>query len=255
MSIEYEKKGHLVTIVLDRPEKLNAIDQSMLEALAAAWLRYEQDDDAWLAILAANGRMFCAGADKSWFERSQRGEDSLGLFLDGIGRDLFWSGRISKPSIVAVDGPVIGAGFDLVLRADLRVASTNATFRMPEVDLGSVVILWDNLPYAIAAEIAVGAEIDARRAHEIGLINRLVPEGCAIDAATKWAEELLAKPPLALQRALGVLRGIRNANSVPPTQLLRNYTTEISRSLSATEDGKESVAALLGRKKPVYRHR
>ena len=58
MPIEYEKKGHLVTIVLDRPEKLNAIDQSMLEALAAAWLRYEQDDDAWLAILAANGRMF-----------------------------------------------------------------------------------------------------------------------------------------------------------------------------------------------------
>lgn len=255
MSIVYAKTGHLVTITLNRPDRLNAIDEPMQADLADAWLRYERDDDAWLAILSASGRAFCAGADKQWFERLQRGEDSMGLFLDGIRRDPFWSGSIEKPTIAAVNGPVVGAGFDLMLRADLRVAAEDAIFSMPEVDLGALMVVWENLPYAIAAEIVTGARLTARRAFELGLVNRLAPPGGALDVAQTWAAELLAKPPLALQQGLKLIREIRNRNQAPSTSDLREQATELSRRLAQTEDTREAVAALLQRRQPQYRRR
>jgi len=245
MPVEYVKSGHLVTITLDRPARLNAIDEEMQAALAAAWTRYEQDEDAWLAILAANGRAFCAGADRSWFERIARGEDGLGLFLQGVNRDPYWSGAISKPTIAAVNGLTVGAGVDLVLRADLRVAADNAVFQLREVDLGGVLVLWDNLPYAITAEMVAGAELSAQRAHAIGMINRLAPPGGVLECARAWARELLAKPPRALRQALQILRDIRNANAVPPTRALRDLTTDASRRLAASAEWQASVASWL----------
>lgn len=255
MTVEYARDGHLVTITLDRPAKLNAIDAETLAALAAAWSRYEADDEAWLAILTGRGRAFCAGADRSWFERAVRAEDSLGAFHAATTRDPYWAGAIRKPTLVAVNGPALGAGFDLVLRADLRVADEGATFRMPEVDVGNVMVLWENLPYAVAAEIVTGAELTAQRAREVGLINRLAPRGRALDVARAWAEELLDKPPLVLQAALGMLREIRNRNAAPGALELRERSTDLSRGLTRTEDWKESVAALLAGRKPEYRRR
>lgn len=253
--VEYSKRGHLVTIALSRPERRNAIDAPMQDELAAAWRRYEADDDAWLAILAGRGPVFCAGADTSWFERMQRGDDSLGLFLAGIERDPYWSGSIDKPSIAAIDGAAVGAGVDLALRADLRVAGEGASFRLPEVDLGSFVLLWENLPYALAAEMLTGATIGAQRAHQVGLVNRLAPAGGALDAAAAWADELLAKPPLALAAALKALREIRRANAVPPAAALRAQSTAQSRRLAASDDAREAVSARLERRKAAYQRR
>ncbi len=253
--VEYAKRDHLVTITLDRPDRLNAIDAAMQDELAAAWRRYDADDDAWLAIVTGRGRAFCAGADASWFEGMQRGEDSLGRFLEGIDRDPYWSGAIDKPSIAAIDGAAVGAGVDLALRADLRVAGEGASLRLPEVDLGGFVLLWENLPYALAAEMLSGATIDARRAHQVGLVNRLAPPGGALDAATAWADELLAKPPLALSAALKALRELRRANAVPSAAALRAQSTAQSRRLAASDDAREAVAAWLQRRKAAYRRR
>lgn len=253
MPVDYARSGHLVTITLDRPAKLNAIDPEMLEALAAVWRRYEADEEAWLAILTGRGRAFCAGADMCWFERAVRGEDSLGAFHAATARDPYWSGEIRKPTLVAVNGVALGAGFDLALRADLRVADESASFRMPEVDVGNVMILWENLPYAIAAEMAIGAEISAQRALQIGLLNRLAPRDGALEVARTWAEELLAKPPLVVQAALGMLREIRRHNAAPGAMKLRERSTDLSRQLTRTEDWNEAVAALLGQRKPTYR--
>lgn len=255
MTVTYEKRGHLVIVTLNRPDKLNAINEDMLTDLADAWQRFQYDDEAWLAILAAKGRAFCAGADKIWFERTLLGEDSLGRFLQGVKKNIYWSGEIDKPTIAAVDGMVVGAGFDLVLQADLRVAAETASFRFPEVDRGSVLVPWDNLPYAIAAEMIAGLPLTARRAYDLGIINRLTPPGGALDAALALADELLAKPPLALKRAMRILREIKNKNSVPSTPSLRDYTTDISRELSATEDWQESVNSLLSGAAPRYRCR
>jgi enoyl-CoA hydratase/carnithine racemase len=250
MSVEYARSGRLVRITLNRPAKLNAIDAAMQAALAAAWTRYQQDDDAWLAILTGHGRAFCAGADRSWFEGMVRGEDGPGIFRAGIDRDPYWSGSIDKPTIVAVNGAALGAGVDLVLHADLRVAAEDASFRLPEVDLGGVLVLWDNLPYAITAELIAGCELGAPRAHAVGLINRLAPAGGALECARAWAEELLAKPPLALRAALRVLRDIRNANAAPSNPALRDLGTNVSRRLAAAPEWQAAIASWLRGGKP-----
>jgi enoyl-CoA hydratase/carnithine racemase len=255
MTIDYTRRGHLVTITLNRPGKLNAIDEAMQAELASAWRRYESDDEAWLAILTGEGRVFSAGADKSWFERMQRGEDSAALFLDAIGRDPYWSGTIHKPSIVAVNGAAVGAGVDLALRADLRVADDEASFRMPEVDVGSFMLLWENLPHAITAEMLSGASLSAQRAHQVGLVNRLAPPGTALAVATAWADELLAKPPLVLAGALKMLRTLRNSNAIPPARSLREESSAQSRRWAHSDDVKEAVASMLQRRKPAYRRR
>lgn len=253
--VEYAKKGHLVTITMNRPEKLNAIGPEMLTGLRDAWSRYRDDDDAWLAILTGEGRAFSAGADKSWFSRALEGEDSVGIFLDTILKDPYWSGELDKPTIVAVNGLAVGAGLDLVLRADLRVAAQSATFQLPEVERGNVVILWDNLPYAMAAEMISGGLLTAERAYQVGMLNRIVPDGEVPDAAMEMADSLLSKPPLALYHALKILRDMKNGGTMISRNLLNHFTTSLSKELARTEDYKEAVAALLERKKPTFRRR
>jgi enoyl-CoA hydratase len=232
MTVQYARQGHLATLTLDRPAKLNAIDAAMQAALAEAWRRFEQDDEAWIAILAGSGRAFCAGADRSWFERIARGEDGLGEFLAGVQRDPYWSGQLGKPTIVAVEGFALGAGLDLVLRADFRVAADNARFQLPEVDLGSVIVLWDNLPYALTTELIAGFPLEAPRAHAAGMLNRLAPPGGALAAAQTLAAELLAKPRDALREALRLLRELRHANTIPSQDALRARSTQVSRRLA-----------------------
>jgi enoyl-CoA hydratase/carnithine racemase len=245
MSVQYTKQGHVVTLTLDRAAKLNAIDAPMQAALAEAWRRFEQDDDAWIAILTGNGRAFCAGADRSWFERIARGEDGLGEFLAGVERDPYWSGALRKPTIVAVEGAAIGAGVDLVLRADLRVAAEDARLQLREVDLGGVLVLWDNLPYALAAELVAGLPLAAARALAAGIFNRLAPPGGALACAQGLAAELLAKPPQALRAALQILREIRHANAVPSQAALRARSSAAARRLAGTPEWRAAVTALL----------
>ena len=242
MAVHYTLQGNLATITLDRPAKLNAIDADTQAALAAAWRRFEQDEDAWIAILAANGRAFCAGADRSWFARIASGADGLGEFLAGVNRDPYWSGQLTKPTIVAVEGFALGAGLDLVLRADFRVAAEDARFQLPEVDLGSVIVLWDNLPYALTAELLAGLPLEARRAHAAGMINRLAPRGGALACAQALAAELLAKPRAALRAALGILRELRHANAIPSQDALRERSTEVSRRLVASATWRAPIA-------------
>jgi hypothetical protein len=183
------------------------------------------------------------------------GRDSLGAFADGVAADPYWSGTIDKPAMVAVNGMAIGAGFDQVLRADLRITADTAVFRMPEVDIGNFMLLWENLPFAIGAEILVGTGFSAERAHQVGLINRIAPAADLMDHALAWADELLSKPSLVLRQSLKLLRSIRNANAAPDQARLRAASTDASRVLAATEDGQEAVSALLARRRPGFRAR
>lgn len=255
--VEYEKEGHLVTVTLNRPERLNALDLEMMAALREAWIRYRADDDAWVAILTGAGRAFTAGADKSLFENALSGQDQdmLGDFLAATERDPFWSGTLDKPVIAATRGPVIGAGLDMLLRTDLRVAGESSVFQQPEVQLGNIVVFYDNLPDAIAAEIMCGFKFTARRACELGMVNRVVPDDQVLAAARELADELLSRPPIVLHRALKILRDLKHAGVVVPRSMLNHYTTEFSKGVTKTEDWKEGVSAFLQKRKPVYRKR
>ena len=254
--VEYEKKGsHLVVITLNRPEKLNAIDEAMLAELREVWTRYDHDDDAWIAILTGRGKAFSAGADKTWFDRTLTGEATPGTFLNLIGRDPYWSGRLDKPVVTAINGPAVGAGLDLTLRSDLRVAAESAWFQQPEVERGNVMLFDDNLPFAMAAEMIAGFRISARRAYEVGMINRLAADDRLLETAEELADELLTRVPLALFHALKTLRDIRNGGVVVPRRMIDSYTTLLSEKLMETDDGREAIAALADKRKPQYRKR
>ena len=255
MSVNYEKKDHLVILTMDRPDKLNAIDEDMLTSLRDSWKRYRDDDDAWIAILTGTGKAFCAGADKNWFDKALRGESSPEAFFKLTSKDPYWSGQLDKPVITAVNGLAVGAGLDLALRGDLRIAAESAYFQQPEVERGTFMLFHDNLPGAMAAEMTAGFRISAKRAYEVGMVNRLVPDKDVMDAAMQMAGEMLTKVPLALQHALRVLREMRKSGTTVPYKLIDHYAAILSKDLMNTDDFKEATTALLKKKKPVFKKR
>jgi enoyl-CoA hydratase/carnithine racemase len=258
--VEYNKDSHLVTITLNRPDKLNALTPEMIVELRQAWIRYRDDEEAWLAIFTGAGRAFCAGSDKHAFVKGLQGEDFLGPFVREIAKDPYWSGELDKPTIVAVNGYALGGGFDLALKADLRVAAESARFQVSEVALGGLLVLWDNLPYAMAAEVMSGCMITGRRAYEVGMVNRIVSDAQLMEATLALADELLSRAPLSLYHQLRILREMKKASIPTARALFQNglasdYTTLLGKELVKTEDWREANEALLDkskRKRPVF---
>nr|MCH9766678.1 enoyl-CoA hydratase/isomerase family protein [Actinomycetes bacterium] len=133
--VTYELDRHIATITLNRPEASNAINGALRTELNAAWNRFRDDEDAWVGILTANGRVFCAGGDL------KDGEGSVGTFGGTFWEkptiNSFESGmELFKPTIAAVQGPCIGYGLTGILFCDFVIASTEATFSFPEVAIG-----------------------------------------------------------------------------------------------------------------------
>ena len=203
--VEYELENHIATITLNRPEARNAINGALRNELNAAWGAFRDDEDAWVAILTANGPTFCAGADL------KDGEGAVGTFGGTFWEkptiNSFESGmELFKPTISAVNGPCIGYGLTGVLFTDFVIASDRATFAYPEVSIGVPTIVGSiRLPpkvgWSKAMELLLtGKPMSAERAHDIGLVWRVVDHDNLLDEAKSWAETLTASAPLA-QRA------------------------------------------------------
>ncbi len=259
-SVLYEKADHLVTITMNRPDKLNALSIDMLSELREAWSRYRDDEDAWLALFTGTGRAFSVGADRSWFEAGLQGGDFLGPFIETISKDPYWSGELDKPVIAAVNGFALGGGIELALKADLRIAAESAVFQIIEVDLGGILALWDNLPFALASELMAGRKVTGKRAYEMGMVNEVVADDQLMNAAAAMTKELLSRPPLALHHSLKVLREMRKASVPTPRGLFGNglindYAVRLGRELVRTEDWKEANTAGPAKRKPVYKRR
>jgi E-phenylitaconyl-CoA hydratase len=254
-TVEYARKGHLSIITLNRPDRLNAFSRDMMVELKSCWIRYRDDEDAWIAILTARGKAFSAGADKEWFEKTLSGQVTVDAFTDITSKDPYWSGQIEKPVIAAVNGMCIGAGLHLVFRADLRTAAQGAWFQQPEVQRGMIMIPHENLPSAIASELVSGFSISAERAYETGMINRVFPTDLLMDRTIALAEELLSRQPLALYHALKTLRDIRNSAATVPHNIIDRYAVEISKGLMNTEDWTEGTTAFLEKRNPVFKKR
>lgn len=229
--VDYEKRKHLVIITLNRPEKLNALNTTMLDELRQAWVFYRDDDDAHLAILTGRGRAFTVGADASLFAGGSSPE-ALARFDAAMAEDPYWSGRLDKPTMVAANGLVIGGGLQLFFRADLRLAAESVEFRQAEADRGIVVFFHDILPPAIAAELVSGFTIPAARAAQIGMVNCVVPDGALMTTAFAMAEEFLSRPPEAVSRALSVIRRGRYSGQAMPRILVDDYAAQLTRSLA-----------------------
>ena len=187
-TLKLEREGAIATITLDRPEKRNAISAEMLSDLHAA-LDAVEASPARVAIIRGSGKAFCAGMDLKAF--------AAGGPPKGMGE--FFEQGARKPLIAAIEGYAVAGGFELLLGCDLVVASTNASFGIPEVKRslvaagGGLFRLGRKIPFNIAMELALtGDPIGAEVAHHHGLVNRVCQPGQALAAATAQKDTQLA---------------------------------------------------------------
>ncbi|GIX48794.1 MAG: putative enoyl-CoA hydratase/isomerase [Candidatus Tectimicrobiota bacterium] len=201
--VRYEQDGHVVTITYNRPERMNAINGQMRAELNAAWLRFRDDNDAWVAILTGAGKAFCAGAD---IREGGAAGTFAGTFWEKPTINSFESGlELFKPTIAAVNGPCLGYGLTAVSFCDFVIASERATFGFPEVRLGVPTIVGairmpQRLRWADAMELLlIGEPVDAWRAKEMGLVWKVVPHEALMDEARQLAARLCQAAPLAVR--------------------------------------------------------
>jgi enoyl-CoA hydratase len=191
MTVEYDRRGPVAVVTVDRPDRRNAIDHATADALGNAWARFDEDDDALVGVLTGSEGTFSAGADLKAMDLEDTPEGWLG----------FTRTRVSKPTIAAVEGHCVAGGLEMALWCDLRVAGESATFGcferrfgVPLVDGGT-----QRLPHVVglgrALElILTGRALDAETATEWGLVNRLADDGEALKTAVEMGEVVAQFP-------------------------------------------------------------
>ncbi|HET9475870.1 MAG TPA: enoyl-CoA hydratase/isomerase family protein [Dehalococcoidia bacterium] len=257
-TLSLQESGHVARITLTRPGRGNALDAAVLRDLADACESVRDDDDVRVAILTAEGNVFCSGWDWDALAAAANG----GSLLDaargqGIVPDPFRCLHgLSRPVICAMNGDAHGAGLELALACDIRVAAEGARFSLPETQMGL-------LPMAGGIQrlarlvgrgralqlVLTGDEIPAEEAHAIGLVNRIAPRERVFDEAILLAERIAERGPLAIGYAKeAVNRGI----DMPLEQALR-FETDLTVILQTTEDRAEGVSAFIQKRKPEFK--
>jgi enoyl-CoA hydratase len=252
--VDYEQQGRVGVLTIRRPEARNAVNGEVASGIEAGIDRVEDDPDVWVGILAAEGPVFCAGADLK-----EIASGNLGRLLTERGG---FGGIVrrarTKPMIAAVDGPALAGGCELVLACDLVVASRRASFGIPEVKrslvaaAGGLFRLPRTLPRNVALELAMtGDPIDAERAHALGLVNVLADEGGALDAALALAERVCANAPVAVRESRRVVVESADLDEDAAWKL----TNEAMSVVAATEDFAEGPRAFIEKRAPEWKGR
>lgn len=189
----------IMTITINRPEAKNAVNAAVAQGIAAAMDEFDRNPEVRVAILTGAGNAFCSGMDLKAYVRGES------PFVDERGFGGLCSRPPKKPLIAAVEGFALAGGFELAIACDLIVAADNARFGTPEVKVGLIAAAGGllrtpkQIPRRVAMELALtGEPIGAQRAYELGLINRIVAAGCALDAALTLARVIAANGPLAV---------------------------------------------------------
>lgn len=253
MPVRYEMvSAHVAKVTLDRPDKRNAVNPELADALEAAVKRAEADRNVRAVVLTSSqDRAFCAGADLAAINAGRgRGIETAAGGFGGLAYAI----RV-KPWIAAVEGAALGGGLELVLACEMVIASTAAWFGLPEAKYGLIAAaggvnrLSAMLPRAIANEmIATGDAIDAARAFHLGLVNQVVEPGEALGAAIALAERVAANSPLAVQYALQAGR----ASAALPDGAGRMIVAERFAALRLTDDFAEGPRAFVEKRPPVW---
>jgi enoyl-CoA hydratase len=233
--IHTEARGHVAVVMIDRPERRNAVDHAALEALAAALDGC--GDEVRALVLTGAGGHFCAGADLSGVEDAS---------FTGLLRSVLDRLRLAPfVTIAAADGAALGAGTQLAIACDLRTATAGASFGIPAGRLGLAVDVWtvDRLALLagpgparamlLAAEVVTGAE-----AHRLGLVQRVA----SLDDTLAWADEIAALAPLTLRAHKAALEGRPEAGAA------------VERAW-ASDDLQEGLAAFRERRRPIFHAR
>lgn len=255
-TVTYELDEHVATIGYSRAEALNAINAELRQDLNAAFARFRDEENAWVAIVTGHGRAFCVGADL------KDGAGSAGVFAGTFWEkptlNSFESGwEIYKPVIAAVNGYCLGYGLTLVTWCDFVIASDRAEFGYPEVRLGvpaavGALRLPERIGWQDAMELLLtGDRIDAHRARDIGLVGWVVPHEELMTEARRLAHRLTAGAPLA-QRAMKEIA--MRSRRLPPLESVR-FAETMRKVAANTEDAAEGARAVAERRPPRWQGR
>jgi enoyl-CoA hydratase len=260
-TVDVERRGHVAVVTLNRPHAKNALDVSMLVALADAWDTIDNDPDVRVAVLTGAGGAFCSGADLKSMNNSVANPDTQKRFTEDTGiawRAFLRSSHLTKPLVAAVEGYAVAGGTEILQATDIRIAGASAVFGVVEVTRGlfplggSTVRLRRQISYSNAMELLLtGGTVSAAEAARIGLIGRVVPDGTALDEAVAVAERIAANAPLAVQ---AVKRSVLAGEGLPEAEALK-LELEIGIPIFATEDAKEGTRAFAERRPPSYQGR
>ena len=280
MAIHYEKTGHVVTITIDRPEARNSLDLEHFGQIADAWVRFRDDDDAFVAILTGVGDVYCVGADLKKFitivteqadqlsagkskEQVEGSKYSIAHSLVAVLRDgaTLPDGSeftLYKPVIAAINGICAAGGLEMMWNTDLRVVSEDAWFQLAEPRRGlfpgggSTVHSARQLSWCNAMEVLLLADrITPQRALEMGLVNAIVPRDQVMAKAREWADTICLNGPLAVRACK------QSAKQSTFLDLKAALVNEMSFSSSVfmSEDAKEGIAAFKEKRKPAWKGR
>jgi enoyl-CoA hydratase/carnithine racemase len=243
----YEVKDQIAYITLNRPEKLNALNNEMVTELSKTWDRFEEDPDARIAILSGAGRAFCAGADITP-GALEPGTVRRAVPVNGI--------QVLKPIIGAVHGLAMGAGEGLAVRGcDLTIAAEDAQFGFPETRAGRVGGIIEYRPYMTFKKTMefylLGNWFDAQKAYEAGLVNKVVPMAELMDTAIGWAEQIKKLAPLSLRI---VKYGMYKIMDSPVAQAEREFKKFVQIQFDS-EDYKEGARAFQEKRDPEFKGR
>jgi len=254
---------HVAVVTIDRPDHANALDPPTLRQLADAWRRIAADADIRCAVLTGAGeRVFCAGMDMKTtipasqrFARGERVDDETFAGLRSVQTALLAGFDLATPLVCAVNGHARAGGFDLMLASEIRYAVPHATFALEEVALGlyptgnATVLLPRQIPWVHAHELLLTARpIDALRALEIGLINRIVEPNELMTTALATADAIAGNAPLAVRETR---RGVREILHLALPDAYRRQE-EIGAPLRKTDDAREAQRAFVEKRRPRW---
>ena len=280
MAIHYEKDGHIVAITIDRPEARNSMDLEHFGRLADCWIRFRDDEDAYVAILTGVGDVYCVGADLKSFvpivtERADKlaagearlaeegSQYSMAHTLVAVLRDgaLLPDGsefKLYKPVVAAINGVCAAGGLEMMWNTDLRVCADTAWFQLAEPRRGlfpgggSTVHSVRQLTWCHAMEIVLLADrISAQRAGEMGLVNRVVPRDRVLAEARKLADTICLNGPIAVRSCK---QSAKESTFLGLKEALENELG-FSAGVFMSEDAREGIKAFKEKRQPVWKNR
>jgi enoyl-CoA hydratase len=253
----FEIKNHTALVTVNRPDKLNALNGQTIDELEDVFKSIKNNDEIFVVVITGSGeKAFVAGADIA--ELNKLDVISAKEFSEKGNRIFREIETLGKPVIAAVNGFALGGGCELALSCHIRIASENAKFGQPEVNLGIIPGYGGTQRLARAVNssraleiILTGDMISADEAFRIGLVNRIFPQTELLNKTLELAEKISSKGQQAIRLAL---KAVKATDNISLTEGL-NYEASLFALVCGTEDFKEGTKAFLEKRKPDFKHR